>query len=262
MCSLPFVQLDPRFWYEWLRISWFWNGFYSELQTQVNMVWLFQNLITIFWVLWKGKFAWPDARHNGQQPSESEMNKSRNDGFVKPTAPWISWQWQHLYLRSHQLFYLLELAVTRRLSEGSVYINIHHLLAIPLFEVFIRDSDCIALTTLLPFILHALYWVLLDQISESLGWAVLASYNLMFVFVNAYTALAGVGWGNKTRSQRTAILISAAILVSNLCWAWELKSTIWPSQTASKSASSPDRGTYFPSEISMHMDREVYHPEF
>lgn len=163
----------------------------------------------MIWCLYEGRIFW----------KTSELRSCRSK------QPHLLERQFIIYLRMHQVYYILEFVMTSRLALSSKWMILHHILAILIFESFCNDRSAICLINVAPFTLHALYWVLRMDVSEMTDRMLLIGYNGTFTLV---TLIAACGKKDKmTEGKRRLVCFSVAIVLANIGWgveAWGLPS--------------------------------------
>ncbi|ORY49339.1 hypothetical protein BCR33DRAFT_847343 [Rhizoclosmatium globosum] len=82
----------------------------------------------------------------------------------------------------HSLFYIYELTFTSMWTTH-VPMAIHHVVAFFIFFVYVNDIGTISVATLLPFVLHSTFWVLLSLVNTLNYYRLLGAYNVVLVSV-------------------------------------------------------------------------------
>ncbi|KAJ3063845.1 hypothetical protein HDU98_000380 [Podochytrium sp. JEL0797] len=108
-------------------------------------------------------------RHHTKGPSIDK------DPIPDPNSIYLK-QFQ-LQLVAHAAFYIYELA-TSDMHSTFQSMALHHYVAFLIFLTYINDIGSISVTTLLPFLLHSLFWVLYPSLSPTQNFLLLATYNL------------------------------------------------------------------------------------
>lgn len=84
----------------------------------------------------------------------------------------------NLVLVIHSIFYIIEIAAT----SLEIVVITHHIIAIIIFSMVYSEKHTVSVLLLLPFFMHALYWILDFNETEFL-----TMYNLVFLYTGIST---------------------------------------------------------------------------
>ncbi|KAJ3402305.1 hypothetical protein HDU80_005200 [Chytriomyces hyalinus] len=114
-------------------------------------------------------------------PPAASGNKEGNTRWAPSWTMWLFW----LMLATHTLYYIVEIDSTQMLREnkGMAY---HHFASYVVFFGYAKNANDICVVTLLPLVIHCLYWSFFGtttvETHSALTMSILALYNVALLF--------------------------------------------------------------------------------